>query len=95
MTTKATALSGLVICALFTGSALAQERLAALDPADTMQRQDTYVTSGRGVPVPTPRPRAASLASDPVDHAPVEVRRTADGVRMVGPVFFPEDLNRS
>ncbi|NDV88204.1 hypothetical protein GTW51_16000 [Aurantimonas aggregata] len=42
------------------------------------------------VPVPTPRPAMVEAASAPT-AAPVVIRRTAEGIRLVGPRFFPVD----
>lgn len=42
------------------------------------------------VPVPTPRPSVIEEASMPTAE-PVEIRRTAEGIRLVGPRFFPAD----
>ena len=43
------------------------------------------------VPVPTPRPVAAEEAALVPQVAPTEISRTAEGIRIVGPRFFPED----
>lgn len=44
------------------------------------------------VPVPTPRPAAAAEETVLAPQAALaEIRRTADGIRIVGPRFFPED----
>jgi hypothetical protein len=44
------------------------------------------------IPLPTPRPDLAqALGSATIAAQPAEIRRTAEGYRIVGPRFFPED----
>ncbi|MEH6718849.1 MAG: hypothetical protein V7704_08220 [Aurantimonas endophytica] len=59
--------------------------MASLDTSQLRTNDDAGF-----VPVPTPRPAAIEQASAPA-VAPVEIRRTAEGIRLVGPRFFPAD----
>ncbi|MCQ8780882.1 hypothetical protein [Mangrovibrevibacter kandeliae] len=70
--------------------------VAELSPAAPSALASLGVTRGQAaVPVPTPRPSDLGMAA----AAPVQpgepIRRTAQGYRIVGPVFFPEDLPRN
>ena len=59
--------------------------MAALDTGDL-----GATDYSKFVPVPTPRP-SLTEPTFVSTAAPVEIRRTAEGIRMVGPRFFPEN----
>jgi hypothetical protein len=64
------------------------------DASYEMASLDRSVDASRSsvIPLPTPRPDLAQAfdgAHAPAE--PAEIRRTADGFRIVGPRFFPED----
>ena len=64
---------------------------------DRADDQSFEVSSLRLTSLPIPTSRAEALVADQVaakEIAPApKIRRTADGIRMVGPVYFPEDRN--
>ncbi|MCE7029842.1 hypothetical protein [Jiella avicenniae] len=79
-----------------TGKIIAISLILAGVPAmaaaqDAKSTQSYEVSSLRLTSLPVPTSRASALGIDTKVSEQRKIRRTADGIRIVGPVFFPED----
>ena len=68
--------------------------IPAMATAQENNSTESYeVSSLRLSSLPIPTSRADALGTAPESAKQPKIRRTTDGIRIVGPVFFPEDRN--